>query len=46
MNGSAANKKHNESHDYDYDPLEVILFTSFNVIVSVTLRSPQRVTFA
>ena len=25
MNGSVANKKHRESHDYDYDPLEVNL---------------------
>lgn len=34
MNGSAANKKHHESHDYDYDPLEVIAFTFLNVFVS------------
>ena len=34
MNGSVANKKHRESHDYDYDPLEVIEFTSFNEFVS------------
>jgi len=28
MNGSVANKNHRESHDYDYDPLEVIVFAS------------------
>lgn len=28
MNGSVANKNHRESHDYDYDPLEVITYTS------------------
>ena len=31
MNGSVANKKHRESHDYDYDPLEVIVLRSFKV---------------
>ena len=28
MNGTVANKNHRESHDYDYDPLEVIIVTS------------------
>ena len=34
MNGSVANKKNRDSNDYDYDPLAVIVFTSFNVLVS------------
>ena len=28
MTGSVANKSHRESHDYGYDPLEVIVFTA------------------
>lgn len=34
MNGSVPNKNHRNSDDYDYDPLEVIVFASFNVFVS------------
>lgn len=42
MNGSVANKNHRESHDYDYDPLEVITYTSL-MYLSLELNFMPRI---